>query len=55
VIKSKAITWAEHVAFLGGIRNVYNILIGRPERKGWTGNVGVHGRRMLQCKLRNRL
>jgi len=39
--------WAGHVARLGGVRNSYNILVGKPERRRplwrpsirWDGNV----------------
>jgi hypothetical protein len=31
VVKSSRMKWAGHVACMGGMRNVYNILIGKPE------------------------
>jgi hypothetical protein len=33
VIKSRRMRWAEHVAYMGEGRNVYRILVGRPEGK----------------------
>jgi hypothetical protein len=31
VIKSRRIRWAEHVACMGVVRNVYEFLVGKPE------------------------
>jgi hypothetical protein len=47
VIKSMKITWEGHVALMGQIINIYQILIGKPEGKsplgrlrcGWEGNI----------------
>jgi hypothetical protein len=33
VIKSRRVTWAEHIACLGDMRNVYKISVGEAERK----------------------
>jgi len=33
VINSRRIRWAGHVVFMGEMRNVYNILAEKPERK----------------------
>jgi hypothetical protein len=33
VIKSRNVRWAGHVARIGHIRNAYNILVGKYERK----------------------
>jgi hypothetical protein len=33
VIKSRRVRWAGHVAQLGEMRNVYNVLVGKPEGK----------------------
>jgi hypothetical protein len=33
VIKSRRIRWSGHVALMGDMRNAYNILVGKPERK----------------------
>jgi hypothetical protein len=32
-IKSRSMRWAGHVARMGGKRNVYTLLVGKPERK----------------------
>jgi hypothetical protein len=32
-IKSKRLKWAGHVARMGEGRNVYRVLVGKPERK----------------------
>jgi hypothetical protein len=32
-IKSRRMRWAEHVARMGGGRNVYRVLVGKPEGK----------------------
>jgi len=37
VMKSKRIKWAEHIARMGEMRNVYNILVGKPEGKRQLG------------------
>jgi len=47
VIKSRRIRWAEHVACMGAVRNVYEILVGKPEgrrplvrpRRRWEDNI----------------
>jgi hypothetical protein len=33
IIKSRGMRWAEHVAGMGGKRNTYRILAGKPEGK----------------------
>jgi hypothetical protein len=33
VIKSKRMSWVEHVARMGEMRNAYNVLGGKPEGK----------------------
>jgi len=33
VIKPRRIRWEGHVACMGTLRNVYNILVGKPEGK----------------------
>jgi hypothetical protein len=33
VIKARKMRWAGHVARMGEVRDAYNILIGRPERR----------------------
>jgi hypothetical protein len=47
VIKSRRINWVERVTRMGDMRNVYNILVGKPEgkrplrrpRRRWEGNI----------------
>jgi hypothetical protein len=36
-IKSRRMTWAEHVARMGEGRNLYRVLVGRPEGKRTLG------------------
>jgi len=43
VIKSRRIRWAGHVARMGEERGVYRVLVGKPERKGHWGDLGVDG------------
>jgi hypothetical protein len=33
IIKSRRMRWAEHVALMGEKRNVYRLLVGKPEEK----------------------
>jgi len=42
VIKSRRMRWAGHVARMGEMRNVYNILVGKPEERR---SLGKHRRR----------
>jgi hypothetical protein len=37
MIKSRRMTWAGHVARMGGMRNTYKILVGKPELKRLVG------------------
>jgi hypothetical protein len=37
VIKSRRMGWAEHIARMGGMRNVYKLLVGKPEWKRLLG------------------
>jgi hypothetical protein len=43
VIKSRRLRWAGHVARMGEGRDVYRVLVGRPEgkrpRRRWEGNI----------------
>jgi hypothetical protein len=47
IIKSRRISWAGHVARMGEKRNVYRLLVGKPEgkrplgrlRRRWIGNI----------------
>jgi hypothetical protein len=44
VIKSRRMRWAGHVARMGKRRDVYGILVGRPEgKKNWE-DLGIDGR-----------
>jgi hypothetical protein len=43
-IKSRRMKWAGHVARMGEGRNVYRVLMGKPERKRPLGRPGVDGR-----------
>jgi hypothetical protein len=45
VIKSRRMTWAGHVARMGGRRGVYRVLMGKPEGKRALGRT--------KCKLDN--
>jgi hypothetical protein len=42
VIKSRGVRWAGHVASMGEMRKVYNILVGKPEGRR---PLGRHGRK----------
>jgi hypothetical protein len=44
VIKSRRITWAEHVARMGEGEGVYRVLVERPECKIHWEDLGVGGR-----------
>jgi hypothetical protein len=48
VIKSRRIRWAEHVARMGEMRNVYKILIGKPEGRNHSEDLRVYGKIILQ-------
>jgi hypothetical protein len=47
IIKSRRMRWAEHVARMGEKRNLYMLLVGKPEgrrplgrpRRGWMDNI----------------
>jgi hypothetical protein len=49
VIKSTRMRWAGHVASMGEMRNVHNILVGKPKekrplgkpRRRWEDNIGM--------------
>jgi len=53
VIKSRRMSWAEHVARIGERRGVYRVLVGKPEGKNHLEDTGVNGRIILRCILRN--
>jgi hypothetical protein len=54
VIKSRRMRWAEHVACMGDGRDVYRVLVVRPEgkrplkrrRRRWEGNIKVDLRKI---------
>jgi hypothetical protein len=43
-VKSRRMRWAGHVARMGEGRNVYRVLVGRPEGKNHLKDQGVDGR-----------
>jgi hypothetical protein len=43
-IKSRRMRWAGHVARMGEGRNVYRVLVGKPEEKNHLKDQGVDGR-----------
>jgi len=43
VIKSRRIRWAGHVASMGEEREVYRVLVGKPEERDHWGDLGVDG------------
>jgi hypothetical protein len=43
VIKSRRMRWAGHVASMGKEREVYRVLVGKPEGKRPLGDLGVDG------------
>jgi hypothetical protein len=50
-IKSRRMRWAGHVASLGEGRNVYRVLVGKPEGKDHLEDQGVDGRMGSKCAL----
>jgi hypothetical protein len=51
VIKSRTMRWAGHVARRGEGRDVYGVLVGRPEVKNHLEDPGVDGRITLRWTL----
>jgi hypothetical protein len=49
VIKSRRMRWAGHVARMGEKRDVYRILVGRPEGRRPLGRPTWSGRIILKC------
>jgi hypothetical protein len=47
VTKSRRVRWAGYVARVGEMRNAYDILVGKPERKRPRGRWGI----ILECIL----
>jgi hypothetical protein len=50
--KSRRMRWAWHVAPLGGDKNVYRVLVGKPEGKNHLKDQGVDGRMGSKWTLR---
>ena len=48
VIKSRRMRWAGHVACMGEERVVYRVLVGKPEGRNHSGDLGVDGRIILE-------
>jgi hypothetical protein len=51
VIKSRRMRWTRHVARIGEMRNVCEILVGKPEGKRPLGRPGMGGRIILKWVL----
>jgi hypothetical protein len=51
MIESRRMKWAGHVARMGEMRNAFCILVGKPERKNHSDDVGVDGRIILKWML----
>jgi hypothetical protein len=51
VIKSRRVREAGYVARMGDMRNVYKILVGKPEIRNYLGVLGVEGRIILEWTL----
>jgi len=43
LIKSRRMRWAGHVARMGEERGVYRVLVGKPEGRNHSGDLGVDG------------
>jgi hypothetical protein len=50
-IKSRRMRWAGHVARVGEGRNVYRVLVGKPEGKSLLEDQGIDGRMVLKWTL----
>jgi len=48
VIKSRTIRWADHVARRGDMKSTNNILVGKPEGKNHSEDLGVDGKILLE-------
>jgi hypothetical protein len=51
MIKSRRMRWAGHVASMGEMRNVYKILVGKPEGKSHSEELSVDRKITLECIL----
>jgi len=49
LIKSWRVRWAGHVAHMEAFRNVYIILVGKPEQKRFLRDLAVAGKTTLKC------
>ena len=54
VTKSRIMRWAGHVARMRGRRNIYRVLVGKPEGKRNLGDADVDGRIKLGWIFRKR-
>jgi hypothetical protein len=52
VIKSRRISWAGHVTRMGEMRNVLNILFGKPEGKRWPGRTSRRWKDNIRINFR---
>jgi hypothetical protein len=48
VIKSRKMSWAGHIACMGGMENVYKVLVGKPKRKNHSEDLGIDGKIILE-------
>jgi hypothetical protein len=51
VIKSRRMGWAGHLACMGDIRNVYNILVRKHEEKDYSEDLGADKGRVVSVLL----
>jgi hypothetical protein len=57
VLKSRSVTWAEHVSRVGEKRNVHSVLVRKPARKrsfGGSGHIREDNIKVVLKKLDNR-
>jgi hypothetical protein len=51
VIKSRRMRLAGYVVRMRKMRNTYSILVGKPERKNHSEDLGIDGKTILECIL----
>jgi hypothetical protein len=51
VIKLRRMRWAGHVVRMGEIRDVYMVMVAKPEGKNHLGDTGVDGRIIIKVDL----